>query len=82
MRFQIGLALKDGNLHFPVRSGRLLGLPIPKVLLPLSDAKEFVDPFGRARFHVKLSLPICAHVATYSGWLKRADELAPKQIWR
>ncbi|MEO1322417.1 MAG: DUF4166 domain-containing protein [Pseudomonadota bacterium] len=77
MKFQIDLKLTDDGLHFPVTSGKVFGLPLPKMLLPISDAKEFVDEDGRARFHINVSLPICGHVATYSGWLKPADEIAP-----
>jgi saccharopine dehydrogenase-like NADP-dependent oxidoreductase len=75
MKFQIGLELKDGKLHFPVSNGMFFGVPLPKMLLPLSDAQEFVDEDGRARFHINVSLPICGHVATYSGWLEPADEI-------
>lgn len=77
LKFQIGLKLKDGKLHFPVKSGKFFGLPLPKILLPISDAMEFVDEDGRARFHINVSLPICGHVATYSGWLEPADGIEP-----
>ena len=75
LKFEIALTLKEDKLHFPVRRGRFLGIPLPKFLLPLSNAEEFVDELGRARFYVDVSLPICGHVATYTGWLTPDDEI-------
>lgn len=70
MRFEISLALEDGSLRFPVKSGRIRGVPLPRFMLPKSDAKEYVDQDGRVCFYVEVSLPITGHVATYSGWLE------------
>lgn len=76
MKFEIALALEDGRLRFPVQRGSIFGVALPKLLLPLSNAEEYLDQNGRARFKVDLSLPICGHVATYSGWLEPADKPA------
>lgn len=70
MTCNIDLALRDGRLAYPVVGGRLLGVPIPKFLLPVSKTHEYVDDKGRACFDVTVSLPLGGHVATYKGWLK------------
>lgn len=70
MRFEISLKLENGELNFPVKSGRVFGLPLPRFMLPMSNAKEYLDQKGRACFFVEISLPITGHVATYSGWLE------------
>lgn len=70
MRFEISLKLENGELKFPVKSGRMFGLPLPRFMLPISTAKEHLDQNGRACFFVEISLPITGHVATYSGWLE------------
>lgn len=69
MRFEIALQLENEELRFPVKSGRILGLPIPRFMLPVSNTREYVDQNGRACFSVEISLPIAGHVATYAGWL-------------
>jgi len=70
MRFEISLALEGGELRYPVTSGRIFGLPLPRFILPESNTKEFLDQNGRASFSVEISVPIAGHVATYSGWLE------------
>lgn len=70
MRFEIGLNLNDGCLHYPVLRGTLFGLPLPKWLLPVSNTFEHVDHQGRACFNVKISLPLAGPVVHYQGWLK------------
>ncbi len=72
MSFQIELNEDDGKLYFPVKEGRLLGLPLPAFLRPASDTFEYVDDLGRACFSVRVSLPIAGLVAHYEGWLKSA----------
>lgn len=62
-----------GTIAFPVVGGWLLGVPLPRLLLPRSDTRESVDGAGRARFDVAISLPLAGHVATYRGWLLPED---------
>lgn len=69
MCFSIALVVKDGVLRYPVKSGRVFGVPLPKLFLPVSETREFVDEEGRACFDVKISLPFVGHVVTYAGWL-------------
>lgn len=69
MAFVIGLTSDGGKLCYPVRAGRLLGVPLPAFLRPSSDTHEYVDAQGRACFSVRVSLPIAGLVAKYEGWL-------------
>lgn len=66
--FDIHLNLKDGALAYPVGRGRFLGLPLPKWLLPLSEATE-IDDNGTFRFDVRISLPLAGELVHYRGWL-------------
>jgi Domain of unknown function (DUF4166)/Saccharopine dehydrogenase NADP binding domain len=72
--FTLPLAAKGGQLHYPVASGRFAGLiPVPKMLLPVSEAWEDVDGHDRATFDVALSLPWIGLVVRYKGWLAPSD---------
>lgn len=75
--FSIGLSVKDGALHYPVRSGRLWFIPIPNICLPISETREYVSD-GVFCFDVKLLSPFARKlVVHYKGWLKEAA-LAPQ----
>lgn len=67
--FRLGLAVQDGKVALPVVSARLLGIPLPRILLPRSEASETVDAQGRFRFDVKLTLPLFGLLVRYAGWL-------------
>jgi hypothetical protein len=55
--FELALSVDDCALHFPVRRGWLLALPLPAALLPTSCAREFaVD--GTFHFDVGLYAPL------------------------
>lgn len=60
---------RRGRIGYPVVAGSMLGIPLPRFLLPRSDTFEHVDAEGRACFDVAISLPIAGHIATYRGWL-------------
>ncbi|MBN9671560.1 SDR family oxidoreductase [Roseibium aggregatum] len=66
--FDIALERRDDGLHYPVKRGWLLGLPVPKWLLPTSEATE-THQDGRFRFDVKISLPVFGLLVHYQGWL-------------
>lgn len=68
-RFAIDLKVDEAGLSYPVRSGRFLGFPIPRVLLPKSNTHEAVDDRGRVTFDVALSMPVFGPVVRYQGWL-------------
>lgn len=69
LAFRIGLRVRDGRLEYPVISGRFLGLPLPRFLMPVSETAESVDAAGRATFDVAVSHPFAGPVVRYRGWL-------------
>lgn len=70
--FTLGLHVTDDALHFPVESGRLGPLPLPRFLLPQSEAREFAEN-GRFNFDVALKAPFTgAPMVHYRGWLNRS----------
>lgn len=67
--FELDLHIANASLHFPVRRGWLLGLPLPRWLLPRSEAREFVED-GRFRFDVAIEAPLgIGRMVRYRGWL-------------
>ncbi|MEM9571062.1 MAG: DUF4166 domain-containing protein [Pseudomonadota bacterium] len=69
-RFAIDLSRDGDRLRFPVLAVHVLGLALPKLLRPISETSEYVDPEGRPCFDVRITLPIGGLVAHYSGWLE------------
>ncbi|MEL6640654.1 MAG: DUF4166 domain-containing protein [Pseudomonadota bacterium] len=55
--FTIALRVKDGALHYPVKSARIGPVPLPAWLLPVSVAKEF-EADGVFHFDVALYAPL------------------------
>jgi NAD(P)-dependent dehydrogenase (short-subunit alcohol dehydrogenase family) len=75
--FGLGLTVRDGELHYPVISGRLGPIPLPRWLLPTAEAREFQadDTF---HFDVRLLAPVTAKLMVhYRGWLKPATPDTP-----
>jgi hypothetical protein len=70
LTFNLGLAVRDGDIHFPVTGWRIGPLRLPAFLAPRSEAREYVDGEGRFRFDVRMSLPLFGLLAHYRGWLK------------
>lgn len=67
--FLLGLTAAAGALRFPVRAGWVLGVPLPRFLLPVSETREYADA-GRFRFDVALHAPLgLGLVVRYRGWL-------------
>lgn len=73
LAFHIGLRVRDGQLEYPLVSGRFLGLPLPRWLLPVSETAESVDGQGRATFDVAVSHPLAGQIVRYRGWLVPDD---------
>lgn len=69
LRFRLGIAASADGIAFPVTGARCLGIPLPRMLLPRSEAREFVDEEGRFRFDIKLTLPFVGLLTHYRGWL-------------
>ncbi|MEM7662633.1 MAG: DUF4166 domain-containing protein [Pseudomonadota bacterium] len=72
-RFQVGLHWDGTNLHYPVTGGRIFGIPIPSLLLPISDTRESVTKDGNTRFDVSIALPIVGLLVRYQGELQREE---------
>ncbi len=69
--FALGLHVRGGQLHYPVRSGRLGPVRLPKWLLPQSIAHEY-EADGRFHFDVALKAPLTgALIVHYKGRLTR-----------
>jgi len=70
LKFVLKLKIDADALHFPVADGSCLGIPIPKVLLPESRAREF-EKDGTMHFCVELLAPFnLGLIVRYEGWLK------------
>ena len=68
--FLLDLKVEDGALHFPVKSGMLGLIPLPKWLLPISVAKETAMD-GRFQFDVELRAPLTGGLMVhYQGYLE------------
>jgi len=65
----VALQASPRGLGWPVRSARVLGLPLPAPLLPESRTMES-DENGRFRFDVSLAVPAIGPVIRYSGTLR------------
>jgi hypothetical protein len=67
--YEQDLPVRDDALHFPVRRGWVLGVPIPGPLLPVSEAREF-EADGVFHFDVALSAPLGGGlIVRYRGFL-------------
>ncbi|MDR5654843.1 DUF4166 domain-containing protein, partial [Ruixingdingia sedimenti] len=74
--FRLGLKVEAGALHYPVVSGRLGPLPLPRWLLPVSIAREQALD-GRFCFDVKILAPVTKGLLVhYRGWLAEAGSEA------
>jgi hypothetical protein len=62
---------ENGGLHYIVRRGQFLGLPLPAFLAPGGQAFEHTEN-GRFHFHAEISHPWLGLIVRYRGWL---DEL-------
>lgn len=80
--FLLGLAVKDGALHYPVAGGRLGPIPLPRWLLPGSEAREYLQD-GRFHFDVRLTAPLTGGLMVhYRGQLSTApiEGTSPPQV--
>jgi saccharopine dehydrogenase-like NADP-dependent oxidoreductase len=70
LTFRLGLHVTDGQLFYPVSSGRIGPVPLPQRLMPISIAREF-EKGGRFHFDVELRAPLTgALMVHYQGWLE------------
>lgn len=73
-RFRIDLTLDERGLHYPVGGARLLGVPLPRCLVPRSDTVESAAE-GSASFDVSVSLPWVGKLVRYRGTLTPVKRL-------
>lgn len=66
--FRIALTGDDSVLGMRVISGSVLGVPVPRALLPGSVVREEVID-GRFHFDVDLTHPLAGRLVRYQGWL-------------
>jgi hypothetical protein len=69
--FTIGMALtaEAGRLHVAVRHLWVAGLPLPRILLPISDSVEYGDAAGRFCFDISARLWGLGRLIRYHGWV-------------
>ncbi|MGF1553219.1 MAG: DUF4166 domain-containing protein [Paracoccaceae bacterium] len=71
--FDLALVVRDGRLHLDVAAGRLGRLPLPGVLLPLSEAVEFATDDGAFGFDIAVALRGLGPMIRYRGRLVAED---------
>jgi hypothetical protein len=72
LTFRLGLTVKDGALHYPVAAGRIGLIPLPRWMLPRSEAREYAAN-GRFHFDVRLLAPLTGSLMVhYRGTLDPA----------
>ena len=69
LSFRLALPVDASGLQMPLERAECLGIPLPRLLTPRSDTREFVDAQGRFCFDVDVSLPWIGRVVRYEGWL-------------
>ncbi len=75
LSFRINLEQNGNELHYPVDAVRLFGfLPLPRVLVPNSDTREYVNEEGNACFDVSISHPVAGFIVRYRGWLQSIED--------
>ena len=67
--FTLRLAATPEAMTYEVTAWRILGLPLPRCLMPWSQAREAVDDAGRFTFDVQIALPLLGRLVRYRGWL-------------
>lgn len=72
--FTLPVSSNRDGIEMPVSGWRLGWLPLPRVLAPRSETREYQDEQGRFRFDVRLTVPVVGLLAHYRGWLKPGME--------
>lgn len=65
----LALVIKDNRLYLIPRSWEILGIPLPRILLPTGESFE-EEQQGLFRFNVAIKAPIFGLIVSYKGWLK------------
>lgn len=74
IRFAFDLPSDESGLRMIIRRWWLGPLPLPLVLAPRSEAREW-EAEGRFHFDVPIALPLLGPLVHYRGWLEAADGL-------
>jgi hypothetical protein len=67
---EIVLRAEDDGLEYPVQRARMLGLPLPRLVVPLSETRESVNETGAVRFDIRIALPSGGLIVRYAGTLR------------
>jgi Domain of unknown function (DUF4166)/Saccharopine dehydrogenase NADP binding domain len=70
LNFGMAVTETDGKLGLVVRQWDVIGLPLPKFLMPHGIAHEH-GAEGRFNFDVEVRAPIIGRIVRYRGWLKK-----------
>lgn len=62
----------DTTLTLTPQAWRILGIPLPRFHMPITEAREYVDEHGRFAFVVEASHRWTGLIVRYSGWLEPA----------
>jgi hypothetical protein len=74
LRFFFDVPAGPHGLAMHLRRWTCLGLPLPLVLAPRIQAREWQDEEGRFRFEIAVAMPLAGDVIGYSGWLLPASQ--------
>jgi NAD(P)-dependent dehydrogenase (short-subunit alcohol dehydrogenase family) len=77
LTFGLGLIVEGDRLRLIGRNWSIFGVPLPKVLMPKTDAYEDAQD-GRFNFHVRISLPVAGFIVAYEGWLEPVKQAEPR----
>jgi len=72
VKFGMALVADGDRLRYVSRRWTILGIPMPKWLMPNGAMYETVSD-GKFVFHVEIKFPIVGHVVTYAGNLQKID---------
>jgi hypothetical protein len=67
-RFGMAVTEREGHLGLVLRRWDVLGIPMPRSLMPRVVSGEHADD-GRFHFLVDISLPVLGRLVRYEGWL-------------
>ena len=71
----LAVIIKDGRLYLKTKSWSVLGVPMPRALMPGGDVFEH-SADNRFNFHVDICAPIIGRIVKYEGWLVETDDEA------
>jgi len=74
IRITMALIARDGGLDVKVVHLSVLGLPLPRRLLPRSVSREYQDAEGRFCFDISGDIPLFGRLIRYHGWLRPATD--------